>query len=146
MNYGRAIGLSIAGAVLVIAAIGGMLWGLPQYNVYRLRMDGEAKLAESRASRQVLVSEAEAKKDAAKLLGEAKLIEAEYQAKAAKTVAAGLSEEYLKYVWLQEQKEAGDRTVIYLPTDQLGFPLMEAGRSAAISAPLTAPVIPKPKN
>lgn len=133
MNERTGLSILIAsGTVLAIVLGSGLLWGVPQYNVYRMRMDGEAKLAESRASRQVIVSEAEAKKEAAKLLGEAKLIEAQYQAQAAKAVSAGLSPEYLKYVWLQEQRENGDKTVIYIPTNIDGIPIMEVGRAPSI--------------
>lgn len=102
----------------------GLLWGVPQYNVYRMKLEGEAKLAESQASRQVLVSEALAKKEAASLLGQAKLIDAEFQAKAAMELSSGLTPEYLQYSWINSQGEKDNNTIVYIPTNNLGIPSM----------------------
>jgi hypothetical protein len=71
----------LAGISVVVVLIA-LLWAAPQYNIYRMRLEGQAKLAESQASRQVKVSEAIANKESASLNGEAELIKAEYQAKA----------------------------------------------------------------
>lgn len=129
------VGLAVVTGLAVLS-----LWGAPQYNVYRLKMEGEALLAKSKTERQVLVSEAEAKKEAAKLLGEAELTKAEYQARASKAIAAGLSNEYLIYLWVMQQGDTNDKT-IYVQSGPLGIPtaILEAGRGT-----LTAPAIPKP--
>lgn len=132
-----AVGLIIASSIVVGAFL---LWAGPQYNVYRLRMDGEAKLAESQSSRQVLVSEATAKKEASKLLGEAELIKAQYQAQAAKTISDGLTPEYLTYLWVNGQGGNENNTVVYIPTNELGIPkfnlpITEANRVPTISKP-----------
>lgn len=87
-----------------------------------------------------MVSEAMARKEAAKLYGEADQIKAQYLAQSAKAIASGLTPEYLQYLWIQEQGNNSNNTVIYIPTDNLGIPLMEAGRG------LKAPTIkPTPK-
>lgn len=111
--------------ILVLLGFGSAwLFGWPQYKVYEARLSGQAKLAESQASRQVLVSEAQAKKEAAVLLGEAALTQAEYQAKAAKTLDSGLSPSYLQFMWINAQAEAKNDTVVYIPTNTLGIPDM----------------------
>ena len=59
-------GLSITIIVgLVLAFIGGFMAILPQYNVYSERLSGEAALAKVHATKQVLVTQAQAEKDAA---------------------------------------------------------------------------------
>lgn len=138
MKVYQALILAGIGTFGLVAIIGLWMWGGPQYNVYRMRMEGEAKLAESQASRQVLVSEAAARKEAAKLQGEADLIKAQFQAQSAKAIASGLTQEYLQYLWIQEQGDNSNNTVIYIPTDNLGIPLMEAGRG--LKAPTVEPI------
>jgi hypothetical protein len=118
----QALVLGAVATGLSVGVIAFMLWAGPQYNVYRMKMDGEAKLAESQASRQVLVSEAQAKKEAAVLLGEAELTKAQYQAKAAASISSGLTKEYLTYLWINEQGGNGNSTFVYIPTNNLGIP------------------------
>lgn len=139
MKVYQAITLGVLGLLGLSAVLSILLWAAPQYKVYALRMDGEAKLAESQASRQVLVSEALAKKEAAKLLGEAELTKAEYQAKAAATISSGLTEEYLRYLWINEQGGNSNTTFVYIPTDGLGMPsfkmpITEANRIPSVKA------------
>lgn len=111
--------------ILGFILLTGVLWGIPQYRVYSMKLAGQAKLAESQASRQVLVSEAQAKMEAAKLLGEAELTKAEYQAKAAKTIDESLTPSYLRYLWINEQGGNGNSTFIYIPSDGLGMPNLD---------------------
>lgn len=69
MDRGAGFWLSIVlGALLLV---GGGMAGCPQYNVYSSRMDGEAKQAEAVGSRQALVSQATAERDASTLRAEA---------------------------------------------------------------------------
>lgn len=50
MKVYQALFLAGAGTVGFIAIIGLIMWGGLQYNVYRMRLEGEAKLTESQAS------------------------------------------------------------------------------------------------
>ena len=54
------------------AFIGGLLYGGPQYGVYKQRLEGEAMLAHSQSAKEVAVSEAKAKMEAARLLSAGK--------------------------------------------------------------------------
>ena len=52
------IGASGAAALAIVAVVGGLLYGCPQYKVYSQRMDGEAELAQANYSKQVQVQDA----------------------------------------------------------------------------------------
>lgn len=118
-------------AILVLIIICGALWGCPQYNVYSQRLDGEGQLAHSVASRQVAVSEAKAKNEAAELLAQAEVKRAEGVAKANKIIGDSLAgdegQAYLRYLWINNLEKQGNPTVIYIPTEA-GLPILEAGK------------------
>lgn len=131
-----------AGAVVLLGGIFLAMWGCPQYRVYQQRLEGEAKLRESESSRQVLVEEAKARRESAKLLAEAEVERAKGVAEANKIIGESLkgNEAYLRYLWIHNL-ESGGNSVIYIPTEA-GLPLLEAGRFGRSFAP-TAPAEPK---
>ncbi len=125
---------SFALAVVCVAsfafvAIGVGMWLFPHYKVYRSRMEGEALLAHSQSAKEVAVSEAKAKMEAAQLLAEAEVTRAEGVAKANKIIGESLSgnEAYLRYLWIQNLESHGNETVIYIPTEA-GLPILESSR------------------
>lgn len=129
--------------LVIVVAVASLFFVQPMYNVWAQKKAGEAKLAESQASRQVLVSEAQAKAEAAKLLGEAELTRANYASQAAAKLSAELSPLYIQYLWVATQEKMsdspGESTIIYIPTDKMGIPVTlpvtEAGRVATPSLP-----------
>ena len=125
MNQTLIIGLSV---VAVIGFIAFGMWGLPQYRVYAQEMRGTAALAEAEQDRQIAVKEAEAARDAARLLNEAEIIRAQGVAEANQIVADGLGgpEGYLRYLYINQLKDM-NTNVIYVPTEA-GLPLLEAGQ------------------
>ena len=117
-------------SVLVIGGLlGGLLFGVPAWNVWRAEMSGKAALARSQNERQVLVEEAKARSEAAKYLSEAEIERARGVAQANEIIADGLGgpEGYLRYLWINKLG-ANDQDVIYVPTEA-GIPLLEAGRA-----------------
>jgi regulator of protease activity HflC (stomatin/prohibitin superfamily) len=112
----------------VLAAIPLGMWGMPQYRVYEQRMAGAATLAESESSRQVLIQEAHAKMESAKMLAQAEVERAKGVAEANKIIGSSLkdNDEYLRYLWIHNL-EAGNNAVIYVPTEA-GLPILEAGK------------------
>ena len=112
---------------LVLTMIVVLMLGLPYYNVYQQHMEGKAVLARAEYSKQALVQEALAKKEAAKHLAEAEVSRAEGVAKANKIIGESLkgNTEYLHYLWIHNL-EAGNSEVIYIPTEA-GLPIFEAG-------------------
>lgn len=119
-------------AVAVIAAItlpvGGCMIGMPYYNRWAYRMEGEAQLAKSEASKKIAIEEAKAKEESAKYESQAEVIRAEGVAKANKVIGESLKNnpDYLRYMFLKNL-ESGDHDTIYIPTEAM-MPIMEAGR------------------
>lgn len=120
--------------VVALIALGGIIAvamaGLPMYNVYRQKMDGQALLAHAVSSKEIAVCEAKAKMESAELLAKAEVIRAEGVAKANTIIGKSLegNEAYLRYLYINgimESKIA--KEIIYLPTEA-GIPILEAGR------------------
>jgi len=112
-----ALALSLVGVV----TIGGLAYGLPQYNVWTKTLNGKALLQEAEYTRQVAVLEAQAKKDSAQQLAEAEIIRAGGVAKANQIIGDSLkgNREYLQYLYitnLEEGAKHGNVTV-YVPTE-----------------------------
>ena len=111
-------------AVVAIGIILGLMFGLPRYNVWQQEMAGRARLAEATQSRQILIEQARAEKDAALLQAEAIKIMGE---------AAQRYPEYRKQEFIGafgEALKAGKiNQVIYVPTEA-NIPILEAGARA----------------
>lgn len=120
--------LGCGGLFLVCALIGGGCWGWPQYKVYEQRLAGQAKLQEAESSRQIMVEEAKAKEQSAKMLSNAEVERARGVAEANKIIGDSLKEnpQYLTYLWIKEINTNGN-SVIYVPTEA-NMPILEAGR------------------
>lgn len=106
-----------------------VLWGGPQYKIYKQKLDGEAILAKAESERRVLVETARAQKDAAVLQAEAEVERAKGVAEANRIIADGLkdNENYIKYLWVSKISETNSPQVIYVPTEA-GLPILEANR------------------
>lgn len=123
MNTSQIV-LIVAGAVLVI---GGIMVGLPTYNVWTREMAGRAELAQAEWNRQIKVREAQASLDAASLTAEAEIARAHGVAKANEIVANGLGgpEGYLRYLYIHMLEQSPEKQIIYIPTEA-GLPILEA--------------------
>lgn len=117
----------IAGGLILILAV---LFGYPQYEVYRQSLKGEAELARATQNRQIRIQEAMAKKEAASLEAQAEIERAKGVAQANKIIGDSLkgNEAYLRYLWIQGLQEGATPQVIYVPTEA-GLPILEAGRT-----------------
>lgn len=118
------------GVVILFSLIGGLMWVLPQYNVYQQRKDGEAQLAHAQSSKEVAVAEAKAKMESASLLADAEVARAKGVAKANEIIGQSLkdNESYLRYLWITEvANNQQGKTVVYVPTEA-NLPILEASR------------------
>lgn len=115
-------------AIIVIASIGGVIYGFQYWKVFSAEQDGRAALAKAEQDRQIAVAEANAKKESAKLLAEAEIERAKGLAEANRIVADSLKgkDEYIHYLWIEALKESKDQ-VIYIPTEA-GIPITESTR------------------
>lgn len=114
----------------VVLSIGGGMYGCPIYNVYSADMDGKAKYAKANQDREIMVRQAQAKRDAAKFEAEAEIERAKGVAAANKIIGDSLkdNEEYLRWLWVEGLKEGKDgNTVVYIPTEA-NMPILESGR------------------
>jgi regulator of protease activity HflC (stomatin/prohibitin superfamily) len=108
------------------------IWGLfalgSVYSVWSQAKAGEAALKEAEWTRQITVTEAQAKLDSASLLAKSEVERAKGVAEANKIIGDSLkgNESYLRYLWIDSLQHTQDK-VIYVPTEA-GLPLLEAGK------------------
>jgi regulator of protease activity HflC (stomatin/prohibitin superfamily) len=116
-------------AVLVLGGgVGSCMYGMPMYNVYHQKMEGEAELAKANFSKQVMVQEAQAKMDAATMLANAEVERAKGVAKANQIIGDSLknNEDYLRYLFVNNLEHTQNQ-VIYVPTEA-NLPILESRR------------------
>lgn len=112
----------MAVGIIIIAVILGLMFGLPRYKVWQQEMAGKARLAEATQSRQILIEQARAEKEAALLQAEAIKIMGE----AAKKYPEYRQQEFIGA--FGEALKAGKiNQIIYVPTEG-NIPILEAGR------------------
>lgn len=106
-----------------IVALG--FWGCPQYKIYKMRADGQASLAKARFEKEVQVMEAKAKFESATLLAAADTLRAHGIATSNQIIGQSLKDNpsYLSWLWVDQIKDSKNQ-VIYVPSGQMGFPLL----------------------
>ena len=128
--------------VFILALIGGIIAGLcigiPNYNVYKSRLDGEAEFVKAEENRRITIEEAKAKLEAAKFEAGAEVERAKGVAEANRIIGDSLTgnEAYLRYLWIQGLHDGTSET-IYIPTEAQ-LPILEAVRGVR-DAPLAEP-------
>lgn len=107
---------AIVAFILFVLVVLGLLIGGPLYRVWSQEQRGRADLAEARFNRQVIVEEAQARLEAARL---------EAQSNEALITSLGGEPELL--ISFRMIDVLGEANVIYIPTEA-GMPILEAGR------------------
>lgn len=127
-GLGLIIGGTALGLFLLFGGVGGCMYFMPQYKVYKQRLAGEAELAQANYSKQVAVQEALAKKNSAADLADAEIARARGVATANKIIGDSLKNnpDYLTYLWIDMMKDTKNQ-VIYVPTEA-SVPVTEASR------------------
>lgn len=128
---------AIISAVLILFLAFGM-WGCPTYKVYVAEKEGMAQLAEAKYAKQAQVEAAKANYESEKYNADAEVVRAEGAAKAIKIENGSLSYMYILYLWVRQQANLSDRTVVYIPTGKAGLPdfqlpVTEANRLSDLS-------------
>lgn len=124
-TLGAMLGTVIVWAVLIVV-FGGM-YGCPRYNVWQQEMVGKAEFAKAEQNRRIKIEEAKANLEAEKLNAEAEIVRAKGAAEAIRIENGSLSPAYIQYLWVRQQQNLNDKTVIYIPTEA-NLPILEAGR------------------
>lgn len=113
--------------VLTFLIIGFMAF-YPTYRVWSQEMEGRAEFAKAEQNRRIKVEEAKANLEAEKLNAEAEIERAKGASEAIKIENGSLSEKYIQYLWVRQQSNLNDKTVIYIPTEG-NLPILEANRN-----------------
>lgn len=118
----------ISVTILGIGFIGGLIWGIPQYRIYSQDLKGQANLRQQEWEKRILVEEANAEYESAKMYAQAEIERAKGVAEANEIIGESLkgNEVYLKYLMIQTLEDQ-ETQLIYIPTEA-GLPILEAGR------------------
>lgn len=111
-------------AIISLAVILGLMFGLPLYNVWQQEMSGKAELAKAEQNRQIKIEEAKANLEAEKLNAQAEVERAKGAAEAIRIENGSLTPTYIQYLWVRQQNNVPDK-VIYIPTEA-NLPILEA--------------------
>jgi len=115
------IGVLTLIALLVLVAFG-LMWGLPTYNVWRSGLSGEAALRRAKQEKLIMVEQAKAEVESAKLRAEAIAVVGQ----AAKDFPEYRQQEFIAA--FGEAIQSGEvEQIIYVPTEG-NIPIVEAGR------------------
>lgn len=122
-NFNRIIGL--IGIVVVVGLI--MAFGLPWYTVWQQEMAGKAEFAKAEQNRKIKIEEAKANLEAEKLNAQAEVERAKGAAEAIRIENGSITPTYIQYLWVRQQSNLNDKTVIYVPTET-NLPILESPR------------------
>lgn len=119
---------------LVVKVVGGIVAFLvvmafvrPWYNVWSQEMEGKAEFAKAEQNRKIKIEEARANLEAEKLNAQAEIERAKGAAEAIKIENGSITPTYIQYLWVRQQSDLSDKTVIYIPTES-NLPLLESTR------------------
>ena len=115
--------------ILVLGLIGLGMWGIPKYGVWQAELDGKAEFVKAEQNRKIKIEEAKANLEAEKLNAQAEIERAKGAAEAIRIENGAISPTYIQYLWVRQQQNLNDKTVIYIPTET-NLPVLEAGRAA----------------
>lgn len=105
----------------------GMAFVLPWYNVWSQEMEGKAEFAKAEQNRKIKIEEAKANLEAEKLNAQAEIERAKGAAEAIRIENGSITPTYIQYLWVRQQSDLSNKTVIYIPTET-NLPLLESMR------------------
>ena len=122
-----AVKVILWGIVLIAVFIVSMAFILPWYNVWSQEMEGKAEFAKAEQNRKIKIEEARANLEAEKLNAQAEIERAKGAAEAIRIENGSITLTYIQYLWVRQQSDLSNKTVIYVPTET-NLPLLEATR------------------
>ena len=117
------------GAVILFTV--SMAFIRPWYNVWSQEMEGKAEFAKAEQNRKIKIEEAKANLEAEKLNAQAEIERAKGAAEAIRIENGSITPTYIQYLWVRQQGDLNNKTVIYVPTET-NLPILEAGRAVAL--------------
>lgn len=127
MRDKRIIYTTIVCAVAFIGIAAGLCFGIPRYRVWSQEMEGRAELAKAEQNRRIRIEEAKANLEAEKLNAQAEIERAKGAAEAIRIENGSITPAYIQYLWVRQQSDLGDKTVVYIPTEA-SLPVLESTR------------------
>ncbi|MBR8709687.1 hypothetical protein IX307_001690 [Bacteroides pyogenes] len=116
----------LTGILAVLIIIGAFI-AIPYYNVWQQEMSGRAEFAKAEQNRKIKIEEAKANLEAEKLNAQAEIERAKGAAEAIKIENGSITAAYIQYLWVRQQNNLNNKTVIYIPTEA-NLPVLEAVR------------------
>lgn len=117
------VGIVVGIAVFVVA----MAFVMPWYNVWSQEMEGKAEFAKAEQNRKIKIEEAKANLETEKLNAQAEVERAKGAAEAIRIENGSITPTYIQYLWVRQQSDLSDKTVIYVPTET-NLPILESTR------------------
>lgn len=114
-------------AVLALLFIVIMAFVRPWYNVWSQEMEGKAEFAKAEQNRKIMIEEARANLEAEKLNAQAEIERAKGAAEAIRIENGSITPTYIQYLWVRQQADLSNKTVIYVPTET-NLPILESTR------------------
>lgn len=118
--------LWIGGGILLLVV--SLAFISPWYNVWSQEMEGKAEFAKAEQNRKIKIEEARANLEAEKLNAQAEVERAKGAAEAIRIENGSLTPTYIQYLWVRQQSDLSDKTVIYVPTET-NLPILESTRN-----------------
>ena len=119
---------SVVALALFIVA---MAFIKPWYNVWSQEMEGKAEFAKAEQNRKIKIEEAKANLEAEKLNAQAEIERAKGAAEAIRIENGSITPTYIQYLWVRQQSDLSNKTVIYVPTET-NLPILESTRALGI--------------
>lgn len=113
--------------VFVAVFIVSMAFIRPWYNVWKQEMEGKAEFAKAEQNRKIKIEEARANLEAEKLNAQAEIERAKGAAEAIRIENGSITPTYIQYLWVRQQGDQDNKTLIYVPTET-NLPILESTR------------------
>lgn len=126
-NSMKNLAVGAIAVVAIVLAIVAACVAIPYYNVWQQEMSGRAEFAKAEQNRKIRIEEAKANLEAEKLNAQAEIERAKGAAEAIRIENGSITPTYIQYLWVRQQNNLGDKTVIYIPTES-NLPILEASR------------------
>ncbi len=121
----------LVGIFLVVVALAFIR---PWYNVWSQEMEGKAEFAKAEQNRKIKIEEAKANLEAEKLNAQAEIERAKGAAEAIRIENGSITPTYIQYLWVRQQSNLSNKTVIYVPTET-NLPILESTRALNLQNP-----------
>lgn len=114
--------------IVIVAALVGCFVAITYYYVCRQGMSGKAEFTKAEQNRKIKIEEAKANLEVEKLNAQAEVERAKGAAEAIKIENGSITPLYIQYLWVRQQSNLNDKTVVYILTET-NLPVLEASRN-----------------